>query len=107
MAQDFEETTVPPPTTTTTMVPIILQQLAGAGVAIGHRSMSVRAISSSDNLPEFFFNVEDEKEIREKFEPFTPQLRPWLVIVEVNMTDEKLNTECTGTLAKSNMKNKK
>ena len=24
-------------------------------------------------------------------------MRPWLVIIEVNMTDSSLNTECTGT----------
>ena len=40
--------------------------------------------------------VRKEKQIREKFSPYIPQLRPWLVIIEVNMTNSSLNTECTG-----------
>ena len=40
--------------------------------------------------------IEQELSIREKYAPYTPQLRPWLVIIEVNMTETSLNTECTG-----------
>ena len=40
--------------------------------------------------------VDDELGIREKYAPYTPQMRPWLVIIEVNMTEPELNTECTG-----------
>ena len=42
--------------------------------------------------------ADDELGIREKYAPYDPQMRPWLVIIEVNMTDPELNTECTGKL---------
>ena len=31
-----------------------------------------------------------------KYAPYIPNPRPWLVIIEVNMTNSSLNTECTG-----------
>lgn len=45
------------------------------------------------------FKDNDEKtgeDLTEKYAPYIPQLRPWLVIIEVNMTNSSLNTECTG-----------
>ena len=82
-------------TTTTTPLPISLGQLPlDVNVSTG-RPLSIRAIDNHNELSQFF-NIEDQKKIKEKFAPFIPPLRPWLVIVEVNMTNEKLNTECTG-----------
>ena len=85
------EITTPAPTPTPSQI-----DLGQFGVAIGNRKLSVRAIDNHNQLPQFTTIVEDLKEIKEKYAPFIPQLRPWLVIVEVNMTDEKLNAECTG-----------
>ena len=78
-------------TTTTTPLPLPLD----VNVSTGQRPLSIRAIDNHNELSQFF-NIEDQKKIKEKFAPFIPPLRPWLVIVEVNMTNEKLNTECTG-----------
>ena len=77
-------------TTTTSTTPLPLDY-----VAEEQRPLSVRAIDNHNKMPQFF-NIADQKEIKEKFAPFIPQLRPWLVIVEVNMTNKMLNTECTG-----------
>ena len=90
--QDVGEITSPAPTPSTTQI-----DLAQFGVAIGSRKLSVRAIDNRHQLPKYSNNiVEDLVEIKEKYAPFIPQLRPWLVIIEVKTTDESLNTECTG-----------
>ena len=93
--QDVGETTSTAATTTATQI-----DLGQFGVAIGDRKLSVRAIDNQNQLPHYVNIVEDLKLIREKYAPFIPQLRPWLVIVEVNMTDEAKNTECTGEFSK-------
>ena len=88
-------TTTSAPTTTTH--PEI--DLGEFGVAIGDRTLSVRAIGSNSHLPKIKGVVEDLQEITKMYSPFTPNKRPWLVIIEVNMTDETRNTECTGQLS--------
>ena len=93
--QDVGEITSPAPTPSTTQI-----DLAQFGVAIGSRKLSVKAIDNRHQLPSYSNNnnniVEDIVAIKEKYAPFIPQLRPWLVIIEVNSTDDSLNTECTG-----------
>ena len=54
---------------------------------------NIMVSSGSDKI-----SLDDELGIREKYAPYDPQMRPWLVIIEVNMTDPQLNTECTGTM---------
>ena len=58
----------------------------------------MKAIGSNSHLPKIKGIVEDLQEITKMYSPFTPNKRPWLVIIEVNMTDETRNTECTGQL---------
>ena len=55
--------------------------------------MGLRAQKTSQSVL-----ADDELGIREKYAPYDPQMRPWLVIIEVNMTDPELNTECTGNM---------
>ena len=54
----------------------------------------------STNLASYSLMSDDEMDIRKKYAPYVPQMRPWLVIIEVNMTDPELNTECTGNITK-------
>ena len=96
MFQDVGTTTSTKATTTGKQI-----DLGQHGVAIGNRTLSVRAIDHQHQLPKFRSVVEDLKNIREKYAPFIPQIRPWLVIVEVNMTDKAKNTECTGESTKN------
>ena len=66
-----------------------------------HKALTVRAIDNKGKLPKFF--IKDQQELKEKFAPFQPQNRPWLVILEVNKTDSNLNTECTGIAVSVNL----
>ena len=91
--QEIGTTTSAPTTTTNTEI-----DLAEFGVAIGQRTLSVKAIGSNSHLPKIKGIVEDLQEITKMYSPFTPNKRPWLVIIEVNMTDQTRNTECTGQL---------
>ena len=50
------------------------------------------------NLASYSLMSDDEMDIRKKYAPYVPHMRPWLVIIEVNMTDPELNTECTGNI---------
>ena len=63
------------------------------------KTLTMKSLNNHMNMPDIGsldLLVKDEKEIREKYAPYIPQLRPWLVIIEVNMTNTSLNTECTG-----------
>ena len=68
------------------------------GLAIGNQKLSLRAIGmgSHSHLQKTKKMMEDTQKIKEKYEPFIPNIRPWLVIIDVNMTGENKNTECTG-----------
>ena len=81
---------------TTTPTPMI--NLGKYGVASGDRMLSVKAIGSHSQLKSFkdTTKIDDIEKIAEKYEPFIPNYRSWLVIIDVNMTDETKNTECTG-----------
>ena len=42
-------------------------------------------------------DIDEQRNLTRKYAPFIPQMRPWLVIVEVNMSNPSNNgTECTG-----------
>ena len=77
----------------TTPTPMI--DLGKYGFASEDRMRSVKAIGSHSHLGGTT-KIDDIEEIAEKYEPFIPNYRSWLVIIDVNMTDETKNTECTG-----------
>ena len=71
------------------------------------KTLTMKSLDNNKHMPDtgsLESLVRDEKEIREKFAPYIPQLRPWLVIIEVNMTNSSLNTECTGEYLGSDVK---
>ena len=93
--QEIVSTTSAPTTTTNPEI-----DLGEFGVAFGDRKLSVKAIGSHSVIYKYKAKEIDEnqQEITEMYSPFTPNNRPWLVIIEVNMTDQTRNTECTGKL---------
>ena len=91
--QEIVSTTSAPTTTTNPEI-----DLGEFGVAIVDRKLSVKAIGSHSVIKKAKEIVENQQEITEMYSPFTPNNRPWLVIIEVNMTDQTRNTECTGKL---------
>lgn len=78
----------------TTTTPKPQMDLGKFGVVSSDQT--VRAIGSQSQLSRSKKIIDDIEEITEKYTPFSPNIRPWLVIIEVNMTDEARNTECTG-----------
>ena len=65
-------------------------------MAIEDQNLSVRAIGGHSHLQYTKQIIENTQKIKEKYEPFIPNRRPWLVIIDVNMTGVNKNTECTG-----------
>ena len=82
--------------TSLTTTPTPMLDLGKYGVASGDQMLSVKAIGSHSQLSNATTIVHDIEDLAEKYEPFIPNYRSWLVIIDVNMTDEAKNTECTG-----------
>ena len=62
-----------------------------------NKRLAIGAINNVDKMLEFY-KIDEQNDLKKKYAPFVPQMRPWLVIVEVNMTEVTLNTECTGAV---------
>ena len=60
-----------------------------------NKRLAIGAINNVDKMLEFY-KIDEQNDLKKKYAPFVPQMRPWLAIVEVNMTNITLNTECTG-----------
>ena len=60
-----------------------------------NKRFAIGAINNVDKMKEFY-KIDEQNDLKKKYAPFVPQMRPWLTIVEVNMTNVTLNTECTG-----------
>ena len=60
-----------------------------------NKRFAIGAINNVDKMKEFY-KIDEQNDLKKKYSPFVPQMRPWLTIVEVNMTNITLNTECTG-----------
>jgi len=84
--------------TSLTTTPTPMLDLGKYGVASGDQMLSVKAIGSHSQLSNATTIVDDIEDLAEKYEPFIPNYRSWLVIIDVNMTDETKNTECTGAV---------
>ena len=60
-----------------------------------NKRIAVGALNTVDKMLSYY-KIDDQRDLKKKYAPYVPQMRPWLAIVEVNMTNSTLNTECTG-----------
>ena len=79
--QTEETTTVNPKSDDVLKTLGVSKKVRGVKSVSGHVSLSTHWSEFGEN---------------DTFEHYTPGKRTWLVIIEVNQTDESLNTECTG-----------
>ena len=94
--QDWDLTT----TTTTTTTTQSGSMLGGNLDAIlDNERLAIGALDSVDKMKKYY-RIDDQKDLKKRYAPFIPQMRPWLAIVEVNMTNTTMNTECTGGAGK-------
>ena len=64
----------------------------------------LKSIGNDDNMEtkKLELDRDEKRNLTRKYAPFIPQMRPWLVIVEVNMSNPSNNgTECTGKIVKT------
>ena len=99
--QDWDLTTT---TTTTTKAQDQSGSMLGHLDAIlDNERLAIGALDSVDKMKKYY-RIDDQKDLKKRYAPFIPQMRPWLAIVEVNMTNTTMNTECTGGRRRRDMK---
>lgn len=91
-------------TTTTTTTTEATQHRNAVGMLSGdlddttdNKRIAVGALNTVDKMLSYY-KIDDQRDLKKKYAPYVPQMRPWLAIVEVNMTNSTLNTECTGAV---------